>query len=45
MAQTLTSLWAMLIACRYWIASPMLFMISEASKVIKQFGLKQIMSN
>lgn len=32
MTHTLTSLCAMLIACRNWMASPMLFMMSDASE-------------
>lgn len=37
---TLTSLWAMLTACRNWMASPMLFMMSDASiKNPKHSGL------
>lgn len=33
---TFTSRCAMLIECRYWMASPMLFMISEASEAPKK---------
>lgn len=33
---TFTSRCAMLIECRYWMASPMLFMISEASAAAKK---------
>lgn len=33
---TFTSRCAMLMECRYWMASPMLFMISEASEAAKK---------
>lgn len=32
----MTSRCAMLIECKYWMASPMLFMISDASGAVRQ---------
>lgn len=40
MTNRLTSLWAMLIACRNWIASPVVFMMLVASEVVRLSGLK-----